>query len=155
MDQPVSRSLFLFLLGNLSHYAIFDIVLKITSAAQALLSAFSFPLFSFFANIGKKNLIIVDKIVIKFMFLIFFLYLIGLFIFLFIGDQIAAYFVDEVFIYTFKVSCLLSLSLVLIYSVVEPLIKKIMAFGYVKYILFAKLTQIPMSLLALFFLEMK
>ena len=147
---PVNKYFFLLIIGDLKFQGILDIIFRITFAAQALLSAFSAPLFSYFSRLGTENLIRVDNMVLKFIVILLALYCSGIGIYLAISDYIAALFVEEIFRETFSTSLLITLIMVLIFSIVEPIVKKVTAFGKVNYILLAKSLHLPTNLVLLY-----
>tara|TARA_B100002019_G_scaffold62783_1_gene53838 strand:- start:16466 stop:17755 length:1290 start_codon:yes stop_codon:yes gene_type:complete len=147
---PVNKYLFLILIGDLKFQGILDIIFRITYAAQALLSAFSAPLFSYFSRLGTENLLRVDNMVSKFIAILITLYCSGIAIYLTVADYIAALFVEETLRETFSASLLITLIMVLIFSIVEPIVKKVTAFGKVNYILLAKSLHLPTNFILLY-----
>tara|TARA_Y100001934_G_C12244767_1_gene722133 strand:- start:288 stop:1238 length:951 start_codon:yes stop_codon:yes gene_type:complete len=149
--QPANRYLFIFTVGNLSLLSIFDLVIKLSTAAESLMSAFSEPLYSLFSKLGMKRINEINKISKTFILILLIMYFLGLIIFIFLGELIANYFVGDTYVEIFYYSLLITLSTLLTFSILQPIVKRIMATGFIRYIVIAKIFQVPINLIALFY----
>jgi len=145
---PINKYMIIYITGNSSNLAIFDIGLKIALIANSLLNSLAQPLFGVFSNMYQAKQKIFT-IALKISSILFGLYILGNIIFYYFGLDIVN-FIDASYSYLlFKVSFILLISVSFI-SVSEPFYRALLGSGRLKAAFILKLI-IPILNILLYF----
>jgi O-antigen/teichoic acid export membrane protein len=91
ITMPLMRYLVVFFSGDMVACGVYDVSLKIAMMASGLLSCFSIPLFSLFAGYGVKGIEKIKSVLSRVFVFLAVLMLIGLFIYMQVGEAILSF----------------------------------------------------------------